>query len=362
MDKFGPIIRADVVKIFYNETNKNTPATVRILKARYGREAPSAPTVRSMIDRFERTGSTLCKTKKGVEIKKRVRTTENIQLLKELIEENPNTPTKIAGQVLNISKSSVKRMLHKDLHMTAYKIHRAQQLKPLDKVKRLTFAREVLRLMEQGALDPHKIWFSDECHFDLQGYSNRQNDRHWHRENPRVLQTRPAHPARITVWCAISANGIIGPCFFNSTVKAASYTEMLTDFFIPTVMGLGLSGDQYWFQQDGARPHRTRGIFECLTETFDSRLIALDAQKIIHKGFDWPPYSPDLTPCDYFLWGHLKNNIYRNRPTTIEELKSAVHVWINTIDATTLRNVADGFISRVRKLIEVEGGHIEHLR
>ena len=24
----------------------------------------------------------------------------------------------------------------------------------------------------------------------------------------------------------------------------------------------------------------------------------------------WPPYSPDLTPMDFFIWGHLKGRLY----------------------------------------------------
>ena len=25
----------------------------------------------------------------------------------------------------------------------------------------------------------------------------------------------------------------------------------------------------------------------------------------------WPPRSPDLTPCDVFLWGYVKDNAYK---------------------------------------------------
>lgn len=360
MDKFGPQIRADVIKIFYKE-NGNARETVRQLRAKYGAAAPTAPTVRSMMARLELTGTTMSKSKKGVEIKKRSRTNANIQLVRELIEENPKTPHRKAAQALNIHESTVLRILHKDLHLKSYKTHVSQNLKPTDMTKRLAFAREIIRLIDAGQLNPHKIWFSDESHFDLEGYINKQNDRTWGRDNPRELQTKKAHPSRVTVWCAISAYGIIGPYYFNSTVRAGSYTEMLTTFFLPTVLGLEATDDHFWFQQDGARPHRTRPIFETLTEVFDSRLIALDSQKIISKGLDWPPYSPDLTPCDFFLWGHLKNNVYKQRPSTIEELKAAISLCINSIDVSTLRNVADGFTARVRKIIEVQGSHFEHL-
>ena len=37
-----------------------------------------------------------------------------------------------------------------------------------------------------------------------------------------------------------------------------------------------------------------------------------------------PPRSPDLTPPDFYLWGHLKGRVYRNNPLTIEDLKTVI--------------------------------------
>jgi hypothetical protein len=42
--------------------------------------------------------------------------------------------------------------------------------------------------------------------------------------------------------------------------------------------------------------------------------------RIIIKGF-WPPRSPDLNPCDFYLWGKLRNIVYANNPHDLEALK-----------------------------------------
>ena len=34
-----------------------------------------------------------------------------------------------------------------------------------------------------------------------------------------------------------------------------------------------------------------------------------------------PPSSPDLNPCDYFVWGHLKQFVNNPLPKTIDDLK-----------------------------------------
>ncbi|GFW02372.1 putative transposable element [Trichonephila clavipes] len=50
---------------------------------------------------------------------------------------------------------------------------------------------------------------SDEAHFWLNGYANKQNCRIWSETNPQVYVETPLHPEKLTVWCALWAGGII---------------------------------------------------------------------------------------------------------------------------------------------------------
>ncbi|EZA53536.1 hypothetical protein X777_07004, partial [Ooceraea biroi] len=45
-----------------------------------------------------------------------------------------------------------------------------------------------------------------------------------------------------------------------------------------------------------------------LNEPFPDRWIGRGGR------ISWPARSPDLTPLDFFLWGHLKNEVYRDIP------------------------------------------------
>ncbi|GFW89363.1 DUF4817 domain-containing protein [Trichonephila clavipes] len=88
--------------------------------------------------------------------------------------------------------------------------------------------------------DFHKrILFSDEAHFWLNGYVNKQNFRIWSEANPQVYVETPLHSEKLTVWCSLWASGIIGPYFFkndeghNVTVNGDRYRAMITNFFIP---------------------------------------------------------------------------------------------------------------------------------
>ncbi|GFT86409.1 hypothetical protein TNCV_3259151 [Trichonephila clavipes] len=58
--------------------------------------------------------------------------------------------------------------------------------------------------------DFHKrILFSDEAHFWLNGYVNKQNCRIWSEANPQMYVETPLHPEKLTVWCALWAGGIL---------------------------------------------------------------------------------------------------------------------------------------------------------
>ncbi|GFU33373.1 hypothetical protein TNCV_4362101 [Trichonephila clavipes] len=56
---------------------------------------------------------------------------------------------------------------------------------------------------------PKRILFSDEAHFWLNGYVNKQNCRIWSEANPQVYVETPLHPEKLTVWCALWAGGIL---------------------------------------------------------------------------------------------------------------------------------------------------------
>ncbi|GFV94960.1 hypothetical protein TNCV_1029581 [Trichonephila clavipes] len=65
---------------------------------------------------------------------------------------------------------------------------------------------------ENNAIVPdfHKrILFSDEAHFWLNGYVNKQNCRIWSEANPQVYVETPLRPEKLTVWYALWAGGIL---------------------------------------------------------------------------------------------------------------------------------------------------------
>jgi len=57
----------------------------------------------------------------------------------------------------------------------------------------------------------------------------------------------------------------------------------------------------------------------------------------------WPPRSPDLTPCDFFLWGYLKAKVSEQRPLTLEALKEAIRQEVAAITPEMILKVMDNY-------------------
>lgn len=52
----------------------------------------------------------------------------------------------------------------------------------------------------------------------------------------------------------------------------------------------------------------------------------------------WPPRTPDSNPLDYSVWGCIKNLVYSNPLTTIEDMKSRVRTAFNSLTPDSLRS------------------------
>ncbi|GFX21783.1 hypothetical protein TNCV_2310621 [Trichonephila clavipes] len=66
------------------------------------------------------------------------------------------------------------------------------------------------RNRKENSHGKYRLFFSsDEAHFWLNGYVNKQNCRIWSEANPQVYVETPLHPEKLTVWCALWAGGML---------------------------------------------------------------------------------------------------------------------------------------------------------
>jgi len=81
------------------------------------------------------------------------------------------------------------------------------------------------------------------------------------------------------------------------------------------------------------------------------------------RGFNNLPLSfPHATPCDSFLWGYVKDQVYvPPLSASIPELKVRIRAATATIPADMLQTVWNELDYRVDVCRITKGAHIEHL-
>lgn len=293
--------RAFAVEAYFSNGH-SVVATQRAFRIRYNIHpagpVPGRQSIVSWVDTFREIGSV---AKKGPGGQRTSRTPENVERVRESFLRSPRRSARRHAAALGISDRTVRRILHNELQFHPYKLAVVQQLSERDFASRQT-ACQALSNFPDDAL----VFFSDEAHFHLSGYVNKQNMRYWTDTNPHELHEVPLHCERVTAWCALSRVAIIGPHFFEEderavTVNAVRYREMIETFFLPQLEEMEL-GD-VWFQQDGATAHTARTSMELLREHFHERLISLRGD------VPWPARSPDLAPCDFF-YGDISNPLF----------------------------------------------------
>jgi len=76
----------------------------------------------------------------------------------------------------------------------------------------------------------------------------------------------------------------------------------------------------------------------------------------------WPPRSPDLTPCDFFLWVFVKDTVFvPPLPANLQDLGNRITAAVGLVDRDMLTRVWNEVDYRIDVGRITKGGYIEHL-
>ena len=112
-----------------------------------------------------------------------------------------------------------------------------------------------------------------------------------------------------------------------------------------------------YFQHDGASPHYTRHVREYLNESFPNHWLGRGGPVA------WPLRSPDLTPLDYCLWGHMKTLLYETRVESRAALCDHIFAAAEHIrnHPDNVASATQSLLMRAENCIATGGGHSEQL-
>ena len=121
------------------------------------------------------------------------RSAKNFAIVSESVAEVPNMLIPRRSNELGLSYGTLWRILHLNLHLHPYKVQLTQQLKSAYHSQHRRHLEWVLVQQMVDGNFSKKICFSDETHFTLVEYVNKQNCHIWDSESPQVVEEKPLH-------------------------------------------------------------------------------------------------------------------------------------------------------------------------
>ena len=262
---------------------------------------------------------------------------------------SPRKSIRRASTELQIPRSTIHKIVHRRLHLCAFKIQLRHHIKPNDRRLRAHFAIEMLLRIENDNSCLDNIVFSDEATFLLCAKINNHKCRIWGSGNLHVIHEHERDTPKVNVWCGLTRNSVIEPFFFiEATVTGHVYLDMLQNSVIDQRPPGSI------FQQDGAPPHYYRQVREFLNANFSDMWIGRGAGPLA-----WPSRSPDVIPLDFFL-GFCEECVYQgNRPTILEELRGRITNAAALVTPQMLQNTWREVEYRLDVCRATQGAHIE---
>ena len=205
----------------------------------------------------------------------------------------------------------------------------------------------MLSKLEEDPDYHHRIIFTDETSVG-EPTLNDQNDRVWSVSQPAEFREHRRLRQKAMAWSGMNYHLGIPPVYWiESTLNALRYMGLLDSKIIPHLRNITSPEelkDYYVWMHDGAPAHVTWPSVVMLYQSFDN---------IISKNSDipWPPYSPDLNPCDYYLWGTAKQKYLSS--SNILDHKIAFENKMAEISLEECQNA----IERIQACLASEGRH-----
>ena len=101
--------------------------------------------------------------------------------------------------------------------------------------------------------------------------------------------------------------------------------------------------------------HRALPVRNRLQELFGNCVVGMGHQ------IDWPAKSPDLSPLDFYLWGTVKQRVYRQGPpASLRQLWNRITDTFNEIWRTReVKRAVRHIKTRAQRCVNLQGGHVD---
>lgn len=280
-------------------------------------------------------------------------TQENIDLVRRLIEEDPHSTYDDLEAETELSRGTISNIIHDHLKMRKVTSRWVpHELTPYQKQERVRICRENLTQFRNNSWRTCNIITGDETWVYCRQIGRKASNAHWIGEgqNPKTIVKRDRYEPKMLFSIFFKSNGWLWIHALDSkkTIDANYY---INNCLAPTIEEVkkqrpisGVKGIK--LLHDNAQPHVAEEVENFLREEGISEM-------------PHPPYSPDLAPCDFWLFDYIKQNLpdQTNKSSLFKEVSKIVE----NIPEKEFKKTFDRLLERMQLCIDNKGEYFEHL-
>lgn len=280
-------------------------------------------------------------------------TNENVAKVKKIILEDRRVKQWEIARDVGISKERVNEIIHVHLNMSKVSARWVpRMLTAFDKDRRVKCCEEFLE-MSRGNEEEivSKMVTCDETWIRQWDPESKQESLQWKFKDekpPRKFKVRPsAGKLMATVFWDTEGILLIDYLPKKRTMNAEYYSSLLHQL------------------RDAIKEKRRGKLSKGILILHDNapvhtaRTTMLTMKELGFDAVNHPPYSPDLAPCDYFLFRHLKKDLRGRRFLTDDEMKAAVSDFFDEKPKDFFFHGLMSIFDKCNKCISLAGDYIE---
>lgn len=278
-----------------------------------------------------------------------VRSDENVQKINGIVRTDRRLSIRMIADMVNTNRETVRQILHDELNMTKICAKMVpKNLTQEQKDHRKNICSDIMdRLKEQPDLLTNVVTCDETWIFQYDPETKRQS-MHWKTPaSPRMKKARMSK-SRVKAMLIV---------FFD--IKGVIMTEWVPEgqtvnqkYYIDTLIKLrekirkkrpdSWKNDSWILHQDNAPAHNALSVKQFLA---DKRIPVLEH----------PPYSPDLAPCDFYLFPKVKSALKGRHFRSVEEVKAETAKLLKALTPEDLQHCFEQWQARMQRCIHRGG-------
>lgn len=276
---------------------------------------------------------------------------DNVERIRDLVRYDRRLTVRMIAEQLNLNHTTVHQILTNELDMKkvcAKLVPRNLTVEQKD--NRVEVCRDLLGRIENDPDFLKNVITGDESWIFEYDPETKRQSKEWHTSNsPRPKKAKMSKSTIKTMLiCFFDSNGIVHKEFLptGQTVNQYVYREILERLRKRVARVRPAIKDNWMLHHDNAPCHTALSINEFLAK----KNIPVVPQ---------PPYSPDLSPCDFFLFPNLKRHLKGHHFGTVENIKKNVTDQLKDIPVSEFQRCYEEWENRLKRCVASQGNYFE---